>query len=144
MKATDILINKLSLLMEKAKLEQFQNNQSTYDFEFENENDTIGDIIQTYVFNNYVISNKKILDDYQCSYIGYIVKHPLDKILTIRITLDKENSEISFEKLKIKENLKNEIKKEILDVKKIISEEINKKESDEEDEELEIEWDDNF
>ena len=57
---------------------------------------------------------------------------------------DKENSEISFEKLKIKENLKNEIKKEILDVKKIISEEINKKESDEEDEELEIEWDDNF
>ena len=57
---------------------------------------------------------------------------------------DKHNSEISFEKLKIKENLKNEIKKEILDVKKIISEEINKKESDEEDEELEIEWDDNF
>ena len=57
---------------------------------------------------------------------------------------DKENSEISFEKLKIKENLKNEIKKEILDVKKIISEEINKKESDEEGEELEIEWDDNF
>ena len=57
---------------------------------------------------------------------------------------DEENSEISFEKLKIKENLKNEIKKEILDVKKIISEEINKKESDEEGEELEIEWDDNF
>ena len=101
MKATDILINKLSLLMEKAKLEQFQNNQSTYDFEFENENDTIGNIIQTYVFNNYVISNKKILDDYQCSYIGYIVKHPLDKILTIRITLDKENSEIASSFLKL-------------------------------------------
>ena len=57
---------------------------------------------------------------------------------------DKENREISFENLNIKKNLKNEIKKEILDVKKIISEEINKKESDEEDEELEIEWDDNF
>jgi hypothetical protein len=57
---------------------------------------------------------------------------------------DKENSDISFEKLKIKENLKNEIKKEILDVKKIISEEINKKEGVEDDEELEIEWDDNF
>ena len=57
---------------------------------------------------------------------------------------DKENSDISFEKLKIKENLKNEIKKEILDVKKIISEEINKKEAVEDDEELEIEWDDNF
>ena len=57
---------------------------------------------------------------------------------------DKENSDISFEKLKIKENLKNEIKKEILDVKKIISEEINKKEAVDDDEELEIEWDDNF
>ena len=57
---------------------------------------------------------------------------------------DKENSDISFEKLKIKENLKNEIKKEILDVKKIISEEINKKEAVEDNEELEIEWDDNF
>jgi hypothetical protein len=31
-----------------------------------------------------------------------------------------------------------------LDVKKIISEEINKKEGVENDEELEIEWDDNF
>ena len=64
--------------------------------------------------------------------------------LQLRMVGDKENSDISFEKLKIKENLKNEIKKEILDVKKIISEEINKKESDEGDEELEIEWDDNF
>lgn len=64
--------------------------------------------------------------------------------LQLRMVGDEENSEISFEKLKIKENLKNEIKKEILDVKKIISEEINKKESDEEGEELEIEWDDNF
>ncbi|MDC1024567.1 AsmA-like C-terminal region-containing protein [Flavobacteriales bacterium] len=64
--------------------------------------------------------------------------------LQLRMIGDKENSDISFEKLKIKENLKNEIKKEILDVKKIISEEINKKEGVEDDDELEIEWDDNF
>ena len=91
MKAVDILINKLSSLMEKAKVDYFKNNPLTYDFEFENENDTIGNIIQTYAFNNYVASNKKTLNNYQCTYIGYIVKHPLDKVLTIRVTLDREN-----------------------------------------------------
>ena len=101
MKAVDILINKLSLLMEKAKVEHFQNNPLSYDFEFENENDTIGNIIQTYVFNNYVILNKKTLDNYQCTYIGYIVKHPLDKVLTIRVTLDKESIDVAKDFLKL-------------------------------------------
>ena len=55
---------------------------------------------------------------------------------------NKDDSEIFFEKLKIKENVEKEIKKEILDVKKIIAEELNKKEKEKEDEDLEIEWDD--
>ena len=101
MKAVDILINKLSLLMEKVKIEEFANNVTTYDFEFENENDTIGNIIQSYVFDNYIVKKKKILDDYECTYIGYIVKHPLDKILTIRITLDKEGLETASSFLKL-------------------------------------------
>ena len=54
----------------------------------------------------------------------------------------KDDSEIYFEKLKIKENIEQEIKKEIIDVKKIIAEELNKKEKEEESEDLEIEWDD--
>lgn len=93
MKAVDIIINKLSLLMEKSKIEKFNNNVSTYDFEFENENDTIGNIIQSYIFDNYVTTNKKIIENNQCIYVGYIVKHPLDKILTIRLTLENENIE---------------------------------------------------
>ena len=55
---------------------------------------------------------------------------------------NKDESEIFFEKLKIKENVEKEIKKEILDVKKIIAEELNKKEKEKENEDLEIEWDD--
>ena len=55
---------------------------------------------------------------------------------------NKDDSEIFFEKLKIKENVEKEIKKEILDVKKIIAEELNKKEKEKENEDLEIEWDD--
>lgn len=100
-KTIDILINKLSLLIEKAKVETYVNNVSTYDFEFENENDTIGNIIQSYVFDNYVVKKTKIMDDNECTYIGYIVKHPLDKILTIRITLDKEGVETATNFLKL-------------------------------------------
>ena len=36
---------------------------------------------------NYVISKKQTVENCICTYIGYIVKHPLDKVLTIRMTL---------------------------------------------------------
>ena len=67
---------------------------------------------------------------------------PLKTDLQIRMKGNKDDSEIFFEKLKIKENVEKEIKKEILDVKKIIAEELNKKEKEKENEDLEIEWDD--
>ena len=67
---------------------------------------------------------------------------PLKTNLQIRMKGTKDDSEIFFEKLKIKENIEQEIKKEIIDVKKIIAEELNKKEKEEESEDLEIEWDD--
>ena len=63
--------------------------------------------------------------------------------LQIRMKGGKDESEIYFEKLKIKENIKQEIKQEIIDVKKIISDELKKKEKDDDSEDLEIEWDDN-
>ena len=69
---------------------------------------------------------------------------PVKTNLQLRMTGNKDNSEISFEKLKIKENIKNEIKKEILDINKIISEEINNKEVIKENDDIEIEWEDNL
>ena len=69
---------------------------------------------------------------------------PVKTNLQLRMTGNKDNSEISFEKLKIKENIKNEIKKEILDINKIISEEINNKEVTKENDDIEIEWEDNL
>jgi hypothetical protein len=58
--------NKLVVLSDKATLEQFENNELTYDFSIPDENDTIGNIIQSYVFDNYVIKKKKILEDSVC------------------------------------------------------------------------------
>jgi len=69
---------------------------------------------------------------------------PVKTNLELRMTGNKDDSEISFEKLKIKENIKNEIKKEIIDINKIISEEINNKEVVKENDDIEIEWEDDL
>ena len=87
LKSIDILINKLSILSDKSTIEKFENNEETYDFNIPDENDTVGNIIQSYIFDNYVVSKVKIFDNCICTYVGYIVKHPLDKVLTIRMTL---------------------------------------------------------
>ena len=80
LKAIDILINKLSILCDKSTIEKFENNEETYDFNIPDENDTVGNIIQSYIFDTYVVSKVKIFDNCICTYIGYIVKHPLDKV----------------------------------------------------------------
>jgi DNA-directed RNA polymerase subunit L len=112
LKSVDVLINKLSVLTDKATLAQFENNELTYDFSIPDENDTIGNIIQSYVFDNYVLKKKKTLEDNICTYVGYIVKHPLDKVLTIRITFkDVTPKEIykNFLKLICNEILENKL-----------------------------------
>ena len=96
LKAIDILINKLAVLSDKSTIEKFENNEETYDFSIPDENDTIGNIIQSYIFDNYVISKKKTVENCICTYIGYIVKHPLDKVLTIRMTLKDAKSKEEY------------------------------------------------
>ena len=111
-KAIDILINKLTILSDKSTIEKFENNEETYDFNIPDENDTIGNIIQSYIFDNYVISKNKTVDNCICTYIGYIVKHPLDKVLTIRITLkDAKSTEeyVKFLKIVCNEIIENKL-----------------------------------
>lgn len=96
LKAIDILISKLSILIDKSTIDQFENNEETYDFSIPDENDTVGNIIQSYIFDNYVISKKKTVENCICTYIGYIVKHPLDKVLTIRMTLKDAKSKEEY------------------------------------------------
>lgn len=119
LKAIDILINKLSILSDKSTIEKFENNEETYDFNIPDENDTVGNIIQSYIFDTYVVSKVKIFDNCICTYVGYIVKHPLDKVLTIRMTLkDAKSTEeyVNFLKRVCNEIIENKlqlIKKQI-------------------------------
>lgn len=95
-KSLDIIVDKLNLMRNElvniensqiVKIQQFQDIIGTYEFIIENEDDSLGNIIQSYIYNNYVREKKK-LNGTECTYAGYICPHPLKKIMIIRITLD--------------------------------------------------------
>ena len=71
-----------------------------------------------------------------------------DELITnvqLRMSGDEDNYDIKFEKLKIKEHIKKGIKQEVKTIKDIIKEDIiDKKQEIVNDDEIEIEWDDNF
>jgi hypothetical protein len=69
---------------------------------------------------------------------------PLKTNMQLKMVGNKDDIKISFEKLKIKENIKDGIRKEIININKIISEEIKNKDGIEETDDIEIEWDDNL
>mgnify|MGYP000474357990 CR=1 FL=1 len=106
-KSLDIITSKLNNLMQElvnieiselVKIQQFQDVKETYEFIIENEDDTLGNIIQSYVHNKYVRESNSI-DNIYCKFIGYICPHPLKSIMIIRITLDNvedRNMFISF------------------------------------------------
>jgi DNA-directed RNA polymerase subunit L len=95
-KAIEILIFKL----DEIKLELSKNDSTlitinnyfdyinTFDINIKNENDTIGYIIQSKIFDKYIV-NKNKFKEYKCEFVGYTKKHPLDNTLILRVTLNK-------------------------------------------------------
>jgi len=60
----------------------------SYNFHINNEDDTLGNLIQSLIHNKFIRPNKP-----ECSYIGYICPHPLIDKLVIRLTLNTTNIE---------------------------------------------------
>jgi DNA-directed RNA polymerase subunit L len=85
-----IIINKLENIKNSLKedndhkklLELKLVNDISYEFVFSEEDDTIGNILQSYIHNKYVRTKKP-----ECSYIGYVCVHPLQYTMNLRITL---------------------------------------------------------
>lgn len=75
-------------ISEKVKIQQFQNIEGTYEFIIEDEDDTLGNIIQSYVHNHYIREKNNFKDKISCTYIGYICPHPLKSLMIIRISLE--------------------------------------------------------
>jgi DNA-directed RNA polymerase subunit L len=80
---------------EVIKIQQFQDIVGTYEFIIENEDDSLGNIIQSYIYNTFVREKKKF-NGIECTYAGYICPHPLKTIMIIRITLDGVSEPKSF------------------------------------------------
>lgn len=123
-KAIEIIISKLNNLINNLISEgvggiavhRFQELPNTFEFCIQNEDDTIGNIIQSTVHNRYVREEKPALDDIHCSYIGYICPHPLKSELIIRVTLDDQTNQGIF--IKFLENNCRIIIDELMNIKK--------------------------
>lgn len=99
-KAIEILINKLEKLINNINsneitIEPVPNNPFSVNFHINNEDDTLGNTIQSVLHNKYIRSNIKF-KNIECSYIGYICPHPLKELMILRITLENETNEDIF------------------------------------------------
>lgn len=125
-KAIEIIVDKINNLIQNILSEslgsngvlirQFQDLPNTFEFVIQNEDDTIGNIIQSHIYNKYVREEKSALDNIHCAYIGYICPHPLKTELIIRITLDDQTNPAIF--IKFLEANCRIIIEELLNIKK--------------------------
>ena len=111
-KAIDIIIDKLEILIEKLvnkeiPIEPVQSCKNSFNFQIDNEDDTLGNLIQSLMHNKYIRDNNKF-KDYDCSYVGYICPHPLISQLIIRFSLSTDD--ISIYEIFFIENCKEIIK----------------------------------
>jgi len=96
-KSFEIIIDKLNVLRNNlmndiTKIEKFQELDNTYEFHIENEDDTLGNIIQSLIHNRCIRDNKKTINDVKCLYIGYICPHPLKYLMVLRLTLENQTN----------------------------------------------------
>jgi len=90
-KALDIMINKVErakyTLNSDALTVKPMEPVGTFEYSFEDEDDTLGNLIQGYIHNNYYRTNTYIDQRFQLSYVGYCCPHPLETKMNIRLTL---------------------------------------------------------
>ena len=107
-KALDVIIEKIEnlnikLTNREITIEAVPNCPTSYNFQIDDEDDTLGNLIQSIIHNKYIRKN-----DTNCTYVGYICPHPLINQLIVRFTLDTDNKD-EFHKFFI-DNLKEIIK----------------------------------
>ena len=68
-----------------------------YDIHIENEDHTIGNLLETYLYNFYKVRNTD--SDFHINYVSYKIPHPLEKNVILRIHFSKDNNEELLKKL---------------------------------------------
>jgi DNA-directed RNA polymerase II subunit RPB3 len=83
LKAIEILIQKVKDIPVKSTIMKNDKIENTIDIIVPNEDDTLGNLFQSIIFNEYIRAKK--FD--KMTYVGYYAPHPLDKKIVIRMTL---------------------------------------------------------
>ena len=96
-KAIDVLIEKLDRAMqhdeEYVVCKEITNG---FEFTFENEDDTLGNLLQSLMFNRHV-REEQPYQDTKINYVGYTCPHPLDPTMVLRVMLDDSTKhDVSF------------------------------------------------
>jgi DNA-directed RNA polymerase subunit L len=97
-KALDILINKVNMIQqeiyqdESDKVEIKEGDTGGINFTFNHEDDTLGNILQSYIHVNYVRPKKQAPCGKTVSYVGYYCPHPLDNTMIIRLMFAEEDA----------------------------------------------------
>ena len=96
----EILIDKLETLILKLdnkeiEIEEVPNIPNSFNFKIDDEDDTLGNLIQSILHNKYIREKSKY-NDIHCDYVGYICPHPLIKQLIVRFTLSTTDQTIFY------------------------------------------------
>jgi len=102
-KSMEILMQKLNDLVEnittgnseKVKISKCDDLENTCQFVIQDEDDTLGNVIQSILHNKFV-RNKSSNSEIECSYIGYICPHPLKAEMVIKMTLENQTEVQKF------------------------------------------------
>ena len=100
-KAIEVIIEKLNNLIKEIKKENIEikkylDKDNKNEFNINNENDTVGNLVQSYIHNKFIRKKEKFKENTECLYCGYICPHPLKDLLIIRITLNEEKDKKVF------------------------------------------------
>lgn len=104
LKAFEILIDKVHNVQQeiamndstKITIIEHDSINNTFDVNIQNEDDTLGNLMQSIIYNTFIRNKKKVLDKFTMTYVGYYAPHPLEKKIVIRITLGEESSTVEF------------------------------------------------
>lgn len=86
-----------------------------YTIMFKGYTHTIGNLVQSFMLNHY-IRDKELKEDYNLSYVGYCVPHPLEEMFLLKLKFDNDISKRQLYEFMIK--CMTSIKSEIFDLSK--------------------------
>jgi DNA-directed RNA polymerase alpha subunit/DNA-directed RNA polymerase subunit L len=97
-KAFDVLIQKLDkALQHDEEYVTCKELPNGFEFTFENEDDTLGNLLQSLMFNRHVREGHPF-QDVKISYVGYVCPHPLDPTMVLKVMFEDEKvkHDVSF------------------------------------------------